>query len=686
MNSFTTVCPTCQSRIRVRRPELVGQLANCPKCNSIVLLARADQIRVAANEGSPIDSAALTRDGIELETVSLSPTDHVTSGLLADSLTPENRISNSDSVDFAEVDLSEQSFQLEGGTSENAGQTVPPTFQGNVQRAAINQPWTSTNTNRLRQYLLVGFLGTAGIVVAALVFISFSRWYLGRRSTELAGTHVATAEPASETSEQADQSQSDFIGENATKPTVPSPLIELTYPDEDRPDDQPSSIDDNEVAAVSEPIEIELPDPDAEKEPKGQSTVQEQPAVATTPSDTEASESLTALPKQLQELYAVIAEPFALSMPQQIVVPDRPPVTAQELGLTGISGDKLLPPIDLAKVASERWVRGLRMDAVSPARAVSALSAVAGVPTQVDLDSLDAIGFDGNSKLSLIIEPGPVAKVASQFAKKTGLVIESIDNQFWRIKAAAPDKQRLPWSMEIKDLVSPEQEEWFAAAIGRLMPDRQATVRVESGVLHWDNQPVDMASWFAVVRLLENWRLQKGLARQLTQYEDSQLRQELVTPAGVAGLQANLNTTTSAPRALANFISHASAQAGINCWVDWPALARLGLGPQSSVLSVTRNRTLGEILQEFAFEHGLVTLIIDQQNLCLTDTQAYRRRTCPLVLPSRGKGVDDYWSSWLRPLTGVDSSGVAHLPIELTPDQQFVLVRCCWPTLQFSDQ
>lgn len=663
---------------------MVGQLANCPKCNSIVLIAPAEQIRVASNNQQPIDSAALTRDGIDLEAGLSGPIDRSTTEPIDGQRLVNNSPAEFDSFALTELDFQEQSAPQGVNGSESAGQAVPPVFGGNVQRAAIDHSWTSSNTNRRRQFLLVGFLGTAGIVTATLAFFFFSRWYIGRQPKQLASEPVVNATPESEASELELELPSEPWSEAATEPTDPAPLIELTYPGQDDPADDSIATDDNQVAPISEPVE---PVEKSEESPTDAASASVDDAqLPGPPSQQQPNDKFAALPKQLQELYAVIAEPFALSMPQQVVVPDRPPVTAQELGLAGKNGDKALPPIDLAKVASERWVRGLRLDAVSLPRAIGVLSTVTGVPTQVDLDSLAAIGLDRNAKLSMILEPGPATKLATQFAEKTGLEIQAIDNRYWRVQAASPDQQRLPLSIEIGELVGPDQTEWFMGALGRLFPEHSTSLQIDSGVLRWDDQKKGVAPWFTVVRMLENWRLQKGLARRLLQYDDAVLRQEMVTAGSVPGLQARLKSTTSAPRALASFISQLSAEAGINCWVDWPSLAQLGLSPNQGMLSVTRNRTLLEVLQELAFEYGLVAVIIDQQSLWLTDTSGYRRKTHPMVLPSRGKGIDDYWSSWLRPLTGVDPNGAAQLPIELTPDQQFVLVRCCLPTLQFNDQ
>ncbi len=61
MESFTVQCTSCQSRIRVRNPNMIGQIANCPKCGSMILIAAPQKITVES--GNPTDSVAVNRDG-----------------------------------------------------------------------------------------------------------------------------------------------------------------------------------------------------------------------------------------------------------------------------------------------------------------------------------------------------------------------------------------------------------------------------------------------------------------------------------------------------------------------------------------------------------------------------------------------------------------------------------------------
>ena len=89
------------------------------------------------------------------------------------------------------------------------------------------------------------------------------------------------------------------------------------------------------------------------------------------------------------------------------------------------------------------------------------------------------------------------------------------------------------------------------------------------------------------------------------------------------------------------------------------------------------------MLNELESELGIVCLLLNEKTLWLTSHYAYRRVPEVFVMPSDGKSVDTYWSQYLRPLTPIDSAGISQVIIRQTPDGKFIIVKCCWPTLQF---
>lgn len=71
MEAFSISCTTCGRRLRVRDPELIGQILACPKCHGMVLITppaevreEPDQQQLALGDGA-VDSQAVTSEGIE---------------------------------------------------------------------------------------------------------------------------------------------------------------------------------------------------------------------------------------------------------------------------------------------------------------------------------------------------------------------------------------------------------------------------------------------------------------------------------------------------------------------------------------------------------------------------------------------------------------------------------------------
>lgn len=68
MEAFLISCTTCQVRLRVRQPELTGQILPCPKCGGMVMvepIARDDGSAPTASGSLSTDSAVPRSDSFE---------------------------------------------------------------------------------------------------------------------------------------------------------------------------------------------------------------------------------------------------------------------------------------------------------------------------------------------------------------------------------------------------------------------------------------------------------------------------------------------------------------------------------------------------------------------------------------------------------------------------------------------
>ena len=399
------------------------------------------------------------------------------------------------------------------------------------------------------------------------------------------------------------------------------------------------------------------------------------------------------VPPSVQALLKVIGEPNTITEPPRLIVPEQPKVTELEIE-TGDRALTMTPAANLTELATQRIIRELALPQRKTRELLGLWNGVVGLPAAIYPLSLAAADYDFDAKFDLRLKESSANAAINAFSETLGLRAENRENRFWLLTAPLPDEQKLPWSVSIEELVTGDQElQWLRESIELLFPGTSAELTFEAGKLSGNASGLDRLTWFSIVRLLDNWRAQRGLPLQLTSYRRENLRVPFVTPDQVPALTQPLDEITSTPRPLAQLINRHCTSVGLNCWVDWPALeylpVRLTIGepkainPQTPRVSVTHKRQLKQFLDELDFELGMVTLLIDEKNILITSQYAYRRMPQVFVIPSQGKSVEAYWSQFLRPLTPIDSAGISNVIIRPTPDGEHLLLKCCWPSLHF---
>ncbi|MEZ6080149.1 MAG: hypothetical protein R3C56_32115 [Pirellulaceae bacterium] len=359
------------------------------------------------------------------------------------------------------------------------------------------------------------------------------------------------------------------------------------------------------------------------------------------------------------------------------------PVTAEDLGLTSTVAAVEMPAIDLA-AQSKITVPALVIGELPLSQFVSLWSNLSGIPTAVNFDSLAAAGMDRNQNLSLaMVQSATLGSLVEQIGTPLGLQAVPRDNRF--LELVAPDSEiepKLPAAVSLAGLVAPDAEAWLIESMPQLFPTHSLAWKIEGGKLlrpQTDSgEALEPLAWFTVVRLLEGWRQAAGLAKTLPEYEPALLSAGLTAPSDVAGLDFVLQQVQPEARPLAQVIPRICREAGVHAWIDWPAVASIGVGPQTTGLVLTSQRPLRRALADYASEFSLVVAVLDKQTLWLTSNQAYRRSPQLYVIPAGGDSADE-WKSRLRPLTPASTGelGVGTVVSIATPDGKFILARCC---------
>ncbi len=159
---FSVQCLTCGSRLRVTEPSLVGTIAACPRCNSMVQIdPPTQQVAVGASD---VDSQAITEDSIPA--MADSAGDSASESLRG--------FSGSDSID-------------EGTAVGGDAGPVPP-------------GWQSERTARSRQIALIVAVSVSGLLAAAMLFVWFvSNWSGTPATAELESSPAQLVDPSGET-------------------------------------------------------------------------------------------------------------------------------------------------------------------------------------------------------------------------------------------------------------------------------------------------------------------------------------------------------------------------------------------------------------------------------------------------------------------------------------------------------
>jgi hypothetical protein len=699
---------------------MIGLVVNCPKCNSMLQVTEpiasepheaqtqvngtqqptdGRKIRVESHRGV-IDSSAMTKDAFapELEdeyrlAPAPQPALHSTK-LVAPPQVDEEPIFG-DPLDAPPLPAPKVSKGQPTVTSAQAG--LDTSESNHIQLLAVRR------TARRRQVLMVAVLGSSGVLLAGVLFTGFLYWYTGKSSPSIAKSSVNQG--ASQSSDEPkhvgpklEPGQSDLQDSSADPPIDPpidppnTPTEDnSTTPDPTETDAEPNSVTNSITDAISNAIGS------AEGTQPNLPNTSDQPNEAISPNKTDADasdqappsdvvraeQSTTELPDQLKKFQSVLNKTIEPQFLEDLPIQKAPP-TAKELGLSTGQDSKALPPVDIT-AQLELPITGLIIPAGTISNTISQWVQVSGIPTVVDLDSLVAAGIDRHESIGKILVSGesPLAQVAAAIAKEIGVDAKPVENFFAFQASAETIRARLPTSIKINDLVDHDKQEWLVKTLEQIWPEYEGKWTVADGELTVDPVVVDAQAWFWAVRMLETWRLAKGIETQLdkSKFSATKFVTKFIDPEQLPALNTPLGLTLANRAPVAQLISDVASAGKMHAWVDWASVSHKGLGPNTIDFLVTKQRTLRECFRDLAEKYSLVVACEDDKSLVITTAEIYRAQPRLFVLPSQGKTAEQ-WMDELQPLTPATAAAAQPIQAYLTPDSEFVIVRCCRPRLR----
>lgn len=747
MEPFTVHCSSCQSRIRVRNPSMIGQIANCPKCGSMIMIAAPQQILVDSGSGQPTDSVAVTKDALPMpeEGLLASPEafeqafrsdglpEHLPADPLSDSPLSEEGFAASEAVD----PLAPQSWLPEPTPPPRADEeSVDDSHEAReVARIRASKAKAEEAADRSRQAMIVAAIGLCSVFLACCAFLLFLRWY-ARPNTlasnppaavdvtpAQAAASAATAEPnaagpaaAESDAAVADLAQPDVAradagdvnagavaAGNAAAAQPAATAGEAVSPSPVTPASPTDTVAGaNPIGAPDQPAvpsgaDATSPGPNPTVAAEAGALAGQMPSIDATfdpaPATTDARAIQEKLPPGLQSFASIFDSSLVPALSDASVplaeAPDPGDVAtadaAAEVAATPVA-------LDLPETLDQRLkqtLHGLLIQNRPLPEVLATLSMVTGIPFTADLDALMAAGIARNLPINFkSAEPLTVAELLEKISSDTGLTFEPYEKKLLVVRGDADKvKARLLDAWPVGDLVTTaEQSEALAKALGELLPELAGQFQVSDGAVRTDLQTQSPLLWYQVARVLHTWRSLRGIDHaQMETLVPAASRLPAWPVAAASQLAEKKISQIILPEPLAQSWQRLANEVGLVCWIDWPTLESAHASPGSVAMVVSQGRSLKDLFTYYANQYHVVVALEDERTLWITTPEQARFQPRLYVLPIAGKSVDQ-WREELRELAPANpTDGTAMLRIIPSPDGQFVFVRCMRPTLAAPD-
>ncbi|MEM8732675.1 MAG: hypothetical protein AAGG44_00530 [Planctomycetota bacterium] len=704
MEPFTIECGKCRSKIRVKNPKMVGQVAKCPKCAAELTIQPPTQIRVENAGGGHVDSMAMTKEGIDPALAGGSLLDgDLTNVDFGGVESEEYRLAPPD-IDASSESLSQAvKFTPDDESGEDAVGAPSQTWQPETPLLPSDD-WASKESVKSKQMLLIGSLAVAGLVLCVIGFLAFMNWYGESAQTpELAGgpnvdpasasdapggsegpTNVpdpdGVADADSNTANELDSDAAIEPGANDPDANIANDVgtesataIETDAGSESgtaAAEDLESGTAGNVASDGSEEGGFNADDP------FGDGT--EEPAM------TPVEKAQQALPNpRLAQFSPMLAWQVAPTIPENGVPLGPPPITAEDLGISSVAALEPIAALDWSEVSKTTVPAFIMGGDRRTAQAITLWTTMSRVPTMVDLDSLAAANFDPNKPVK--IEPQKdksLSALVRELAFQTGLDANPQENRMVRFSGQAKAiAENLPDRISIKEWDTAGQK-WLVEMLAQMLEIEPEAWQIDGETLSRDPSRLNDVDWFRALRLIDRLRQRLGAEPALSAYSKASLSMPFLQASQVSKLKKPVSSVALQASPLGQKIAELCAQQGIHVWFDWPALGQAGVGPATTGLVVTYGRSLSQVLQAYAKQFPMEIAIVDSNTILITSEKGYRKTPRVFVLPTQGRTVEQ-WKQDLEQLSLLNADGVGDLRVIATPDSKHLVVRCCFPRLEY---
>lgn len=634
MTLFSIQCATCQAKLNVRDPALIGQILACPKCSSMVLVEAPEGFELPAASETDADSG-VGDEGAGDDDVGAQ---HV--GDEADS-NPNSQISPStgthpSSRHDSRADTKPMAMPDSDQFGEAPSRPLPP-----------GTDWSSDESRQMRRLLVLSGVGVGAVVVAvALVGFWMSR---GGGSTgpgpiaqnddgpgddpdggpENGTDNDQTAEDGESSVDAGDDSTADSAtgnqGGEAT-PTETGDGANNTEPESGNPASDGSSAttdsaasddsDNNRANDNSTPGDGSTTDGNATTVAENgganatdANTNQAPPGFETGNADKDdddaraAAESLRRLEKLLNP--GLEEE----KPPARITIDRRPPVDL---------ADKPQPRNVDVPVQLRRPVLSLQVTDVPLIKFLRFVSEMSTIPISLDPFALEARGLRATAPVSVDLSETTVEAILQAAVEPLGLALSPREGH---LRITLPENS-LPEVFDVADLAedNPEQLQRLSTWTTSLIAPGTWQGAGGEGTLTVEGQSLRIGQLprirFQIARMLDQLRK----ARQLPLKHDLPDADLTFDPAvGGDVLDREVAANFRIPHYFTDVLSQVGETADVDLLVDWESAASAGWNPDGKVRLFVENQPLSEALDALLRPMELGFHVLDNETIVITD-------------------------------------------------------------------
>jgi len=611
MDLFTISCETCLAQLSVHRAELIGQIHQCPRCGSMVLIQPPTSGADVPDGEPPADGARA--DSKDRWAMAPRPTEGIENTPNVEAIQREAgphangataATASSDSPAPAPAGDDARTEEVPEDTHFAAAfPDALDSASGAVVGPLPDSAWASSGQNWLHGWVAYGVAAVVGIIGSMAVCAAVIVWNDGRRNvsslspsdpvnsvaadesvssdelTEPQSTHELTgrppdAEPTSPFSPAVPERES--LGEDLTEQAVMS--LASTDAISELPDDVPSFLRD---AAVEEDAAVEAVEESTDGNNAPQ--LQEDPGHGPEESPTVASTPRSITPRKI-------------NLGAQLAV--------------------VIPAVDFDGGELQNCLRFL--------------SDLTTVPISMQPEALLLARSSPSAPVHLQFEKHSVRDLLDKILRSHRLAYVVRDSQILITNRATDAAGLKQITYRIDDLLENKSHtaEQFAAMVTSLIAPGSwvdqggsAVVVVEgdslvirqSGTAHWE-----------VLQLCEKLRVARGLpvrSRYAADRFELTPRVEQAAPSLAAGVSLNYVP----PTRLIEILDRLEEESGLQLLAHWLSMAKLDVYPDFETTFTATDQPLGQALDELLAPLGLAYRVVDRTMLQITSQEFLER-------------------------------------------------------------